>query len=80
MTVSGLVVTLEEEPNACAHALAALAADERVLCGEAHGLRLPLITETTTLAEAEALFEALACTRGVAFVDVVSVAFDDGVA
>lgn len=72
MTVSGLVLTLENE----AIALAALAKDSRVVCGEAHGLRLPVVTETGTPEEAEELCESLAKLPGVLFVDVVSIAFD----
>lgn len=75
MTVSGLVLTLAEDPIARAHALEALNADPRVLRGEAQGLRLPVVTEAETAEEAEALCEALGRLPGVVFVDVVSIAF-----
>lgn len=76
MTVSGLVLTLDNDPIARARAWAALTEDPRVLCGEVHGLRLPVVTEAATLEEAEALCEALARLPGIQFVDVVSISFD----
>ncbi|MGZ3419807.1 MAG: hypothetical protein ACXWUG_18415 [Polyangiales bacterium] len=76
MTVSGLVVTLADDDDARARALAALACDPRVTCGEPQGLRLPVVTETTSLNEAEELFDALKVLQGVSFVDVVSIDFE----
>lgn len=79
MTVSGLVVTLAKEPERRVRALEALQRDPRIHCGDAHGLRLPVVTETTTLGEGESLFEALRDLDGVEYVDVVSVSFEEGV-
>lgn len=77
MTVSALVLTLEEDDDARTRALFALGADPRVTCGEPQGLRLPVVTETESLMEAKELVEGLGALPGVTFVDVVSVAFED---
>jgi nitrate reductase NapAB chaperone NapD len=77
MPISGLVVTLDREPEARDRALAALTIDPRVTCGEPQGLRLPIVTETDDLESAEDLVEALGRIPGISFVDVVSVHFDD---
>jgi len=79
MTVSGLVLTLENDVRTRARALDALALDSRITCGEAHGLRLPVVVETASLAEGETLCESLRNLDGVAFVDVVSIDFSDDV-
>lgn len=76
MTVSGLVLTLSEDPIDRGRALDALVADQRVICGEAQGLRLPVVTETDTPEASEALCESLGRIPGVLFVDVVSIAFN----
>jgi D-arabinose 5-phosphate isomerase GutQ len=75
MPIGAWVVTLSDGPRD--EALAARLADPRLTLGEATRNRLPVVVETVTLAEGEALFEALSAERGVVFVDVVSVDFSD---
>ncbi len=75
MPISSLVLTLE--PPVKHSVLEALAADSRIAVGEAHGLRLPVVTETSSLREGEALAEQLGALPGVTFVDVVFVDFAD---
>ncbi|MBI2393592.1 MAG: hypothetical protein HYV09_28700 [Deltaproteobacteria bacterium] len=75
MIVSGLVLTLQNDPRSRAHALETLSRDLRIIFGEAHGLRLPVVLETASLLEGEAACEALRNLEGIAFVDVVSIDF-----
>lgn len=70
-------MTLDNDPARRRAALDALSADPRLTLGDACGNRLPLVAETETLDEGEALFAALAVAPGVLFVDVVSVDFSD---
>lgn len=77
MIVSGWVVTLENDERNRMVALEALRGDPRITCGEAHGLRLPVVAETATLSDGESLCESLRTLDGVAFVDVVSIDFSD---
>lgn len=76
MVTSALVVTLESDAAARRAAIDALAADARLTLGEALGVRLPVVAETSGLAAAEALAEDLARVTGVFAVDVVLVDFD----
>jgi hypothetical protein len=73
MPISSLVLTLE--PPLKPSVFEALAADPRISVGEAHGLRLPVVTETHSLSEGEALALELGALPGVEFVDVVMVDF-----
>ena len=76
MPVAGLVVTLVEDPSLRAMAEASLTADVRVTAGEMQpGGRLPIVTDTASLAEQQDLWNELARTPGVLLVDL---AFHDG--
>lgn len=77
MTVSGWVLTLENDERLRACVLEALERDSRITCGVAHGLRLPLVVETAEPTESETLFESLRNLPGVAFIDVVSIVFEE---
>jgi hypothetical protein len=77
MTISGLVVTLALDEAAQAQALRALQRDARLQLGERTGRKLPVVAETGSTTEGEALVEALAATPGVDFVDVVCVDFSE---
>ncbi len=77
MTVSGWVLTLENDERKRQLALETLRRDQRITCGEAHGLRLPVVVETATLGEGESLCEALRTLEGITFVDVVSIDFQE---
>lgn len=76
MTISGLVVTLS--PSPLRDSLEALGRDPRLTLGELQGNRLPVVAETATPEEGEALVEGLLTTPGVLFVDVVRVDFVEG--
>ena len=77
MPISGLVATLSEAPEERAHALAELSSDPRITVGTLTGAQLPLVTETPTADDAEALAEHIGMLHGVSFVNVVSVDFSD---
>ena len=71
MPISGLVVTLDCDTGA--GALEILAADPRVTLGELRESRLPIVTDTASLHEAEDLVTWLFGLPGVIFVDIVSI-------
>lgn len=75
MTISGLVVTLSDEPDARSAALAHIARDSRLTAGELVRNRLPLVAETGDEREGEALVDALFEVPGIRFVDLISVHF-----
>lgn len=77
MPIGGLVVTLDPDPSRRDAALGALAADPRLTLGEPVHDRLPVVAETSTLDEGDALFREVAGAPGVLFVDVISVDFSD---
>jgi hypothetical protein len=77
MMISGLVVTLAEDPRQRADALAALGGDDRLTLGNETGRKLPVVAETGTAQESEELVESLLRTAGVDFVDVVYVDFSE---
>ena len=77
MAISGLVITLDDDPERRRAALAALRADERLTLGEPTGNHLPLIAETRRAREGVELIEDLFTQPGVRFVDVVSVDMSD---
>ncbi len=78
MPISSLVLTLEDSPELRAHALSALAGDARLTLGTALVSRwLPVVAETDSLAEGEALCESLRELPGVCFLDVVMVDFSE---
>ena len=77
MPISGLVATLSEVPDERAHALAVLSSDARITVGSLTGAQLPLVTETSSAADAELLTEHIGMLHGVSFVNVVSVDFSD---
>lgn len=80
MPISALVATLADDPAAASHALAALERDPRITIGRRLGLRLPLVSDTASAEEGEALFEHIRTTDGIRFLDVVMVDFsaDEG--
>lgn len=78
MPISGLVVTLSDDPSLHKIALDQLASDPRLTLGELHGNRLPVVAETDTVRQGTNLVrEELLDIPGVVFVDVVSVDFSD---
>lgn len=79
MPISGLVITLDAETCKRLQALERLASDPRLTLGTPVGSCLPVVAETRTLAEGEALVEDLGRREDIVFVDVVSVDFTDEV-
>lgn len=78
MPISSLVLTLEDAAERRALALTELARDARITVGTALEERwLPVVTETESLSEGEALAESLRELPGVTFVDVVMVDFSE---
>lgn len=75
MPISGLILTTRPGSEACV--LDALRAVPGVTLGEPMGSRVPLVAEAPTLRAARDLTETLMRMDGVAFVDVVSVDFQD---
>ena len=78
MPISSLVLTLDAAPEVRAIVLSEIARDSRVTVGAPREERwVPVVTETASLSEGEALVEVLRELPGVSFVDVVMVDFSD---
>lgn len=78
MPISGLVLTLSDEPSLQQTALSELALDSRLSLGELQVNRLPVVAETDTIRQSTRLVrEELLTIPGVIFVDVVMVDFSD---
>lgn len=77
MPISALVITLSDTESLRSAAVCALKDDPMLEVGAACGNRLPVVAETPTLSESRQLFDRLQLTRGIQFVDVVSVNFED---
>ena len=78
MPISSLVLTLDASPDRRALALAEVARDARITVGApVNECWLPVVTETGSLSEGEALAESLREVPGVSFVDVVMVDFSE---
>ena len=75
MVISSLVVTLSPDASARARALAAFAADPRLLIGTPVRDRLPVVAEAASPIDGEAVCEALSGHDGVIRVDVVAIDF-----
>lgn len=76
MVVSGLIITLADDPAGRAQALASLRAHEAFALGAASGRWLPAAMEAPDDHDCRALHDWVAALPGVRFVDVVSVEFD----
>jgi len=78
MPISSLVLTLDASPELRASVLREVARDPRIILGPPlEELWLPVVTETGSLPEGEALAEFLRDLPGVSFVDVVMVDFSE---
>lgn len=77
MAISGLVITLDEDPHLHLQALEALRADGRLELGTPCGNRLPVVVATADATEGEAVVEELFTWPGIQFVDLVCVDFTD---
>ncbi|WP_375766492.1 hypothetical protein NR798_33055 [Archangium gephyra] len=78
MPISSLVLTLDASPELRASVLREVSRDPRITLGPPLEERwLPVVTETHSLPEGEALAESLRDLPGVSFVDVVMVDFSE---
>jgi hypothetical protein len=75
MPLASLVVTLDDRTPLRQSALGRLVADPCVELGEPRGAYLPIVVDTATAEEGEALVESLLTTPGVLGVDVVGIDF-----
>jgi hypothetical protein len=69
--VSGMVLTLSGDAELSAAARAAVQAHPSIQAGEAAGPRLPIVVDTATQEQTEAVWEWLHGLEGVRFVDLV---------
>jgi nitrate reductase NapAB chaperone NapD len=77
MTISGLLITLAEDPQASDAAISALEADPRIDVGERNGSYLPLVTDTPGEQESRRLWDKLNELAGVINVNLVFTDLDD---
>lgn len=77
MPISGLVITLDGDTCARMQTIERLSGDPRLTLGTPIGACLPVVAETSTLAEGEALVDDLGRREDIVFVDVVSVDFSE---
>ncbi len=77
MPISSLLVTLDQDPHLKAEAQQWLDSRPAVTTGPLHGQRLPVVLDTVSLDEGRELVEQMGNVRGIAFVDVLSINFED---
>ena len=77
MPVSGLILTLADDPVRADAVIADLFGDERFELGERLGLRQPVTLTTDDRDEDKACWDWLQSHPAIAFVDVACVFFDD---
>jgi hypothetical protein len=80
MSISGLRITLADDPGASESAVRALRADHRIELGERRGPCLPVVSETPDHLADRRLWRELNEHDGIVNVDVVFIHFDDEVA
>lgn len=73
MPIASAVITLDEDPELRARALAAMASEPRVTIGPPSGSAFPAVLETASGEEGEALLRALTNVPGVLLVAIVTV-------
>lgn len=77
MTVSGLVLTLENTLEAATFVIGRLHEDARITLGEPIANRVPIAAETTDAIGGEELVRELEAMPGVLRVDVISIDFSE---
>lgn len=77
MITSGLVLTLSSDPAIAAQALDALCARPELMLGDLNQRWLPVAAEVPDVGAGRDLHDWLNTVRGVDFVDVVHVNFDE---
>ena len=76
MAISGLVLTLTDDPAGQAQAILSLAAMPELELGDLTGMRLPVVAETPHQGADRDLFERLQAMPGVLYADVAYVWFE----
>ncbi len=76
MPVSGLVVSLSDEPRRRAEALGAIDREARIAVGVCEANRLAIVLDTASSEEDKQLWEWLGSLPGVSFVEVAFVGFE----
>lgn len=76
MPVSGLVVSLAEEPELRQLAIDAIGRESRIEIGSIHSNRMAIVIDTASSDEDKQLWNWLMDLPGVVFVDVALVAFE----
>jgi nitrate reductase NapAB chaperone NapD len=77
MPVSGIALTLHEDPTLARQAMTDLRADARVALGDGHGRWLPVVVETTDSRAARDAHTWIESLPGVVYADVVYVGFPE---
>ncbi len=77
MSISGLLITLADDPNASETAISTLKADPRIDVGERRGPYLPVVADTTGKHENQHLWDELRELPGVINVNLVFADLDD---
>ncbi|MHC4978701.1 MAG: hypothetical protein ACYTGT_06700 [Planctomycetota bacterium] len=77
MPISGLLITLDDDPNASETAISTLKADPRIDVGEQRGPYLPVVADTAGKQENQRLWDELHELTGVVNVDLVFADLDD---
>ena len=76
MPVSGLVVSLSDEPQPRAESLALIGREPRITVGVVEANRLAIVVDTASSEEDRRLWEWLGSLPGVSFVEVAFVGFE----
>ncbi len=77
MAITGLVLTLSDDPEERARALERLESEPAVTLGESSGARYPVVVDTPSSREDRDVFQRLSVTEGVRLVELVCANFED---
>ena len=77
MAISGIVITLSDDPDQQTQTMAKLAADPRLELGQAKGNQLPAVLCTPSVDDDQHAFDVISAVEGVVCVSIAVVHFDD---
>ena len=77
MTISGVILTLVDDPNLADEAMQWIQGAPELTLGHIDGARIAVVAETSDPRADRRLFHTLNEQRGIAHVDITSVFFDD---
>jgi nitrate reductase NapAB chaperone NapD len=77
MPISGLLITLDRDPEKKSDAIARLQSHPAIDLGDRDGLRLPIVVDTASSEDDRMVWAWLHELPGITFVDVVYIHFDD---